>query len=80
MGARAVSVLVASASLFFALIGLVLCFVLRFALILALRLALRLALFLPRALHAQMKKARRIRQAFVNLVAGAGFEPTTFGL
>ena len=31
-------------------------------------------------LQAQMKKARRIRQAFVNLVAGAGFEPTTFGL
>lgn len=31
-------------------------------------------------LRAQMKKARRIRQAFVNLVAGAGFEPTTFGL
>jgi hypothetical protein len=76
VGARAVSVLVVSAPLFFALIGLVLCFVLRFALI----LALRLALFLPRALHAQMKKARRIRQAFVNLVAGAGFEPTTFGL
>ena len=29
---------------------------------------------------AQMKKARRIRQALINLVAGAGFEPTTFGL
>ena len=28
----------------------------------------------------QMKKARRIRQALINLVAGAGFEPTTFGL
>ena len=28
----------------------------------------------------QMKKARRNRQALINLVAGAGFEPTTFGL
>ena len=31
-------------------------------------------------LRPQMKKARRIRQALINLVAGAGFEPTTFGL
>ncbi len=32
------------------------------------------------ARQAQMKKARRLRQAFIELVAGAGFEPTTFGL
>lgn len=34
----------------------------------------------PQIRQPQMKKARRIRQASINLVAGAGFEPTTFGL